>query len=655
MTSVSLLPELFEQLPHVNNDSERVAWLTQWLLWFEKSHALETRFRYFLNVLEKNPQYYDFWKKAFPPSWCARHLGLLDSTSFERGFFSELAKRFLTSLGRREKLKPPFLTEFLCQLVKTPADMEFFMRSDEIILIPLVKLVSDSHENQRDFKLNWLKQIRRDGFWLHTQILYHAERVGLHTLYPDTLVDLSRFATALERDLFDQSSTPEHDRSILESGQKTLESLQQQLALHALNLESEGILISEVYHLEKIESLLEPLRNIISMLHSHLEDQSLFPVWKNYFAKWIVHQQEDRKLSSFLQTNLHLVAKTLTSRLAEKGEHYFAKSYRQLFSIFKKAWKGGLITFVTAYLKIKISSWGLPLFIEAFLIGLNYFLSFTAIYLVGGILATKMPANTAPALAHRISHIKKREKLGELIEEVAAFSRAQFMAVLGNLSGIIPLSLSFSIAWMALVKEPLLPQEKGLSLLHSLDPIGSFTFFYAMETGLVLFLSAILAGYLENMLNRFHIPKQLKDWQTTIQSVWLKKALYFIEKHMSALLLNGILGFGLAFTSMWGQFLGLPLDVRHVTLSAGFWALGWTSLWGSPMSSSSLILQSAFGIVVIGFFNFWLSFLCAMSLAAFAQNLRSLWVKPILHALKETMKKQPLRFFLPISWGEPEN
>jgi site-specific recombinase len=91
--------------------------------------------------------------------------------------------------------------------------------------------------------------------------------------------------------------------------------------------------------------------------------------------------------------------------------------------------------------------------------------------------------------------------------------------------------------------------------------------------------------------------------------------------YFSRVLARNVAGFGgnvslgvlLAATPIAGKFFGLPLDVRHVTLSAGALALAASRL--GTQASYGAWLMAVFGIVVIGALNFGVSFVLALSVA----------------------------------------
>jgi site-specific recombinase len=93
-------------------------------------------------------------------------------------------------------------------------------------------------------------------------------------------------------------------------------------------------------------------------------------------------------------------------------------------------------------------------------------------------------------------------------------------------------------------------------------------------------------------------------------------------------------------------FFGLPLDVRHVTLSTGqvtaaFAALGGGHLWA--LSTVSI----AIGILGIGLLNLLVSFSLALFVAIRARNLRGPERHQFYQAIVGRFLRSPFSFLLP--------
>ena len=94
------------------------------------------------------------------------------------------------------------------------------------------------------------------------------------------------------------------------------------------------------------------------------------------------------------------------------------------------------------------------------------------------------------------------------------------------------------------------------------------------------------------------------------------------------------------------KFAGLPLDVRHVTLSSGFAAAAVATLGPGVMLTWPFWLAVA-GILSIGVINVTVSFALAMFVAIRARGIQSPERRIIYQALLLRMRQQPLSFIFP--------
>ena len=109
---------------------------------------------------------------------------------------------------------------------------------------------------------------------------------------------------------------------------------------------------------------------------------------------------------------------------------------------------------------------------------------------------------------------------------------------------------------------------------------------------------------------------------------------------------NVTIGFLLGMTPALGKFFGIPLEVRHVTLSTGSLAFAVRSL-GHEVLTSWEFLGAAAGILAIASMNFGVSFVLALTVALRARGAdrsdrRRLW-----RSVAATFVRSPLQFIFP--------
>jgi site-specific recombinase len=102
----------------------------------------------------------------------------------------------------------------------------------------------------------------------------------------------------------------------------------------------------------------------------------------------------------------------------------------------------------------------------------------------------------------------------------------------------------------------------------------------------------------------------------------------------------------MGMTPVLGKFFGLPLDVRHVTLSTGMLALGAASL-GVAVVGKGTLLMASLGVAATFVLNLTTSFYLALRLALRAQDVTSRDHLHLLRALWSHFLHSPRDFFLP--------
>ena len=96
------------------------------------------------------------------------------------------------------------------------------------------------------------------------------------------------------------------------------------------------------------------------------------------------------------------------------------------------------------------------------------------------------------------------------------------------------------------------------------------------------------------------------------------------------------------------KFLGVPLDVRHVTLSTGSIFAAVPTLGWDVVVTPEFIL-ALLGIVVIGILNVSVSFGLALAFSIVAKGIKESRRNLIVKAIFRRLVRKPWQFFLPIN------
>ncbi|MFN9066243.1 MAG: hypothetical protein ACK5V3_03375, partial [Bdellovibrionales bacterium] len=116
-----------------------------------------------------------------------------------------------------------------------------------------------------------------------------------------------------------------------------------------------------------------------------------------------------------------------------------------------------------------------------------------------------------------------------------------------------------------------LPEEKALKVFQDFSIFGP-TPIYAAFTGILLWISSLIAGWFDNWFAYHRLSQALSENRRRICILGAAKARYmasFLKRHMAGLTGSISLGVLLGLSPAWLQFCGINLDVRHVTLSSG--------------------------------------------------------------------------------------
>jgi site-specific recombinase len=156
------------------------------------------------------------------------------------------------------------------------------------------------------------------------------------------------------------------------------------------------------------------------------------------------------------------------------------------------------------------------------------------------------------------------------------------------------------------------------------------------------------AGWLENWAVYRRLPEAIAEHRygrylgrRTMR--WLSG---FLKRNIAGFGGNSTLGFLLAMTPVMGKFFGLPLDVRHVTLSTGALTLAVCTLGFTPESAHA-IYPAMLGIAIIGSLNFGVSFMLALLVAMSAREAKRSDRLRLVVSVLATFFRSPLQFFIP--------
>ena len=355
----------------------------------------------------------------------------------------------------------------------------------------------------------------------------------------------------------------------------------------------------------------------------------------------------------FISESTQLISYEITQHTAKTGEHYITESRSEYFKMLRGSLGGGMIVGIACIVKIFLAKADTSYFGSAVLYSMNYALWFITIYLLGFTLATKQPAMTASALVRALEQgARKQGKSGEKYDAFAILFarvfRSQFIAFVGNV--VTAFSVPLLLVWLIdMAFNFNLGGAKWHGLITDQSPVHSLALLHAAIAGVYLFLSGIISGSISNRDKHNQVYYRIQEHPLLKKSLGRKRTARLskvYEKRSAGVISNFWFGVFMGTTASIGLFLGLNIDVRHITFASGNLALG---IYGSNfLVTKSLLFWGIFGVALIGVVNFAVSFGLSLGLAFRSRDMSLFELQSVFSSVFQHFKSKPLTFFFPI-------
>jgi site-specific recombinase len=381
----------------------------------------------------------------------------------------------------------------------------------------------------------------------------------------------------------------------------------------------QGVSVSLTRMLLRLTQSIARLRCLLDLLDAR-PIADVVPLGVSLFKELVEADNRRYNLGDLIKSNTELLSLQMTERAGLSGEHYVSNNRGEWLAMMRSAMGGGWIVGFMAMLKILMSKLALAPFGFAFLYSLNYSIGFIAIHVLHFTVATKQPAMTAAVIAGAID--EGPNKLEELVELIVRVLRSQFIAIVGNLALAMPTAYAIAWTWYGISGSHLVNPEKIDHLLHDIDPFASLALPHAAVAGVCLFLSGLVSGYYDNKSSYANIParlRQLKWLKELLGEARLLKVTTYIGNNLGALAGNFFFGVALGSIGQFGEFFGLPIDIRHIAFSSANFAFSLVGL--DHQMSWQLATTSLVGILLIGLVNLAVSFSLALFVALRSRRL----------------------------------
>ena len=443
-------------------------------------------------------------------------------------------------------------------------------------------------------------------------------------------------------------SSPEAAPATLDAWKQVVARCRAEMEVVYEHMESAGISVELVFDLKTIQACLVRMEAIGKVLTA-TEPQELLAAVQALLVKLIEGNVSDKRISSLLRENLNLLARKVVDRSGDAGEHYIANSKPEYWLMWRAAIGGGLLTVFTAAVKLRIIEAQLPPFVEGFASGTNYAVSFVLLQVFGLVLATKQPATTAAAFARIIRDNRGPQRSSKLTDFVARITSTQLAAAIGNVAAVSAGAVLFEMLWRLIFRESYLPELSATHVYETLNPFASGTALFAIETGVILWLAALAGSWMENAAVYYRLAEAVAQHPIGLRlgEAFSRKMSRVVRHNVGGWSTSIVLGYLLGFTPVLGEFFGLPLDIRHVTLSSGTLALA-GARFGTASLGDRWFYHAVVGIAVIFVLNLTVSFTIAafVALRAYDVGPREQW--DLLRFLVTGVLRSPLRFIIPV-------
>ncbi|QTD45870.1 site-specific recombinase [Ottowia testudinis] len=639
--------------------AERHLWLIGLLDWVrgeaQNPDVAVARVRMLIDAAELRPDWLKLWHQ-----WWEEFLTTVDATPLlaDLGFASH--GTFVNELMRRLRRRwlPP-----------TPETTD---------LSELFTLLFPS-----DFDARWLRALDARTLRRLRIVLFRAEPLGAPSRVPDyalrSLMDALAYATSqisavgqsadvrLRMSPEARDGRPFEDlpivfealrRAVLADGRQSAPAqvaaanlLEQLDACRAAastvysHLQEHGISVNIEFQLRQLRQRILRVKALLLCLETDSPAQATAQL----LSHLVKVSQDSASMRALWSSSTELLAAKVTERNAETGQHYITRDAGEYVHMLGAAAGGGAVLALTTWIKLALGALALSAFWGGLYAGINYAVSFVIIMLLHWTVATKQPAMTAPAMAAQLKNMNTPEQTEHFVDEMVYLLRSQFAAILGNVGLVIPVAIVVALVLQKLgwtgVMDPYHAQYI-LAHHHLLGPTALF----AAATGVLLFASSIVAGWIENwfVFNRLdsvlaHHPRFTRWLGRERAARWGR----YWREHISGYTANISLGLMLGLVPPIVSFFGIPFEVRHVTLVAGQIAAAVHEL-GMGVLHQPALGWAVGGIVITGLMNLALSFTLAFKLALTAQNVPAVDRRRVYRALGWRALREPLSFVLPL-------
>ncbi len=451
---------------------------------------------------------------------------------------------------------------------------------------------------------------------------------------------------------FVRAESSDFQRTHLQVWEKAIKDCRQEIVQVHSHMEKEGVSTALMFDVTTIEGALDRMELIVAALVEPAGEPSV--AGRMLLNTLVAGVLNDTRITGLVRQNLNLLARKTVERTGHGGEHYIAHTRREYWLMWLAALGGGLLTVFTAAIKLRVLEFHLPLFVEGFIIGTNYAVSFLLLQIFGLALATKQPSMTAATLAGIVRENRGASRRSKVADFSASISRTQLAAALGNIVAVCVGAILFEHLWRHFFFRHYLASEDAHHVYQTLHPFTSATAIDAAFTGVLLWFAGLIGGWCENFAVYNRIPAAIAQHPLGLKigAHRMQRFANWFDHNIAAWSTSIVLGYLMGMTPEVATFFGVPLDVRHVTLNTGMLALAATRDGIAALGHHWFRFAVA-GIAITFVLNLGVSFSIAFLVALRAYNVRHSERLSILTYVLKQLVRSPWRFLFPVDPDPP--
>jgi site-specific recombinase len=606
------------------------------------------RLKHLLNVLERHPEHRDnvalllqqFWQGVDVAALFA-DFGFAPRTHFA----GELLQRLRLKLLPQTPVTTD-LGELFGLLFPHPDDALWLEAIDETTLHRLMALNAAELTHWQAPLLDAImflsSSVRASGFSSSLR-----QRMSAELLVDAPFNQLARVAEAVCDHIRARSASDSDEAELLRNAQylrALLDTCRQCADSVHEHLEEHGVSINVVFEVDQLRERTHRIEQLLTCVLSTDPSRDMTLL----LADLVRTANERRSLRALFSRHYSLLARKVAERSAEKGEHYITRDRAEYAHMLRTAAGGGAVIAGTTLMKFALGALTVSAFWAGFLAGLNYAGSFVLVHVLHWTVATKQPAMTAPAMADKLGNLADDAAVEGFVDEVAHLIRSQVAGILGNLSAVIPIVLAVQWLSRAAFGAPVVGLKDAQHVLDSLTFLGP-TALFAAFTGVLLFASSLIAGWVENWFVWNRLDSAIA-WNPNIVArlgaARAQRWAAYWRGNISGYASNISLGFLLGLVPAVAAFFGLPLEVRHVTLSTGQLAAA-VGAQGWAVFQTSAFWWCVASIPAIAVLNLGVSFFLAFRVALRSRGIRLADRSRIYRAIRRRVWTAPSLFIVP--------